>query len=229
MLRVVEKALLGRKVGMTQLFTEDGRAVAVTVISAGPCTVVQRKRADRESVDSLQLAYEELTKGKRLNKPRAGHFRRAGEKAGKEIAPCRHLGEFRFADCDAHELGDRITVEVFEVGERVNVTGTSKGKGFAGVQKRYGTRGGPASHGSMSHRRPASGGATDAARVFKGTKKPGHMGSVRKTVRGLRVQMVDAEKNVLAVEGSVPGASGQLVTVWRPAGRSQDAPAGEGD
>ncbi len=215
---------------MTQLFTEDGRAVGVTVIAAGPCTVVQRKTVEREGFDALQLGYEELTKSGRLNKPRTGHFRRAGEKVEKEIDPCRHLGEFRFADCDAYSVGDQITVEVFKVGERVDVTGTSKGKGFAGVQKRYRTRGGPASHGSMSHRRPASGGATDAARVFKGTKKPGHMGNVRKTVRRVRVHMVDAESNLLAVEGSVPGPNGRLVAVWQPAGSAvYAAPAGEGE
>ncbi len=215
---------------MTQLFTEDGRAVGVTVISVGPCTVVQRKTVEGEGFDALQLGYGELASERRVTKPMAGHFRRAGEKAEKEIAPCRHLGEFRFADCDAYSVGDQITVDVFEVGERVDVTGTSKGKGFAGVQKRYRTRGGPASHGSMSHRRPASGGATDAARVFKGTKKPGHMGNVRKTVRRVRVHMVDAENNLLAVEGSVPGPNGRLVAVWQPAGASvYAAPAGEGE
>lgn len=229
-MKVVQKALLGRKIGMTQLFTEDGRAVAVTVISAGPCTVVQRKTAKRDGVDAVQLGYQEVPKGKRVTKPMAGHFRRAGEKAEKEIAPCRRLGEFRFADCDVYSIGDQITVDIFEVGERVDVTGTSKGKGFAGVQKRYRTRGGPASHGSMSHRRPASGGATDAARVFKGTKKPGHMGSVRKTVKRLRVHLVDAENNLLAVEGSVPGPNGQFLTVWRPAGaETPAAPTGGGE
>jgi large subunit ribosomal protein L3 len=217
-LKLVQKALLGRKLGMTQLFAEDGRAVPVTVIAAGPCIVVQRKTADREGVDALQLGYEELTKGRRLNKPRAGHFRRAGEKADKEIAPCRHLAEFRLADCDAYQVGDSIRVDIFEVGERVDVSGTTKGKGFAGVQKRYGFRGGPASHGSMSHRRPGSGGATDAARVLKGTRKPGHMGDVRKTVKRLRVHSIDAEKNLLVVEGAVPGPTGRLLAVSQPAG-----------
>ncbi len=194
---------------MTQLFTEDGRAVGVTVISVGPCTVVQRKTVEGEGFDALQLGYGELASERRVTKPMAGHFRRAGEKAEKEIAPCRHLGEFRFADCDAYSVGDQITVDVFEVGERVDVTGTSKGKGFAGVQ---------------------TGGATDAARVFKGTKKPGHMGNVRKTVRRVRVHMVDAENNLLAVEGSVPGPNGRLVAVWQPAGASvYAAPAGEGE
>ena len=226
----LQKALLGRKVGMTQLFAKDGRAVAVTVIEAGPCVVVQRKSSEREGVDSLQLGFEELARGKRVTKPLAGHFRHAGEKVKKEIAPCKHLRDFRLADCDAYAPGDRLTVALFTVGERVDVTGTSKGKGFAGAQKRHGFHGGPASHGSMSHRRPGSGGATDAARVFKGVKKPGHMGNVRRTVRRLRVYMVDAERNLLVLEGAVPGPTGRLVTVSQPAGLSTYAgPAGEGE
>jgi large subunit ribosomal protein L3 len=199
---------------MTQLFADDGRAVPVTVIAAGPCVVVQRKSAEREGYDALQLGYEELQKERRLIKPLAGHFAAAAAKSGKEIAPCRHLAEFRFADCDAHEVGDKLSADVFAVGERVDVTGISKGKGFAGAQKRHGFRGGPATHGSKSHRRPGSGGATDAARVFKGTKKPGHMGNVRRTVKRLRVHMVDAENNLVVVEGAVPGPSGRLVAVW---------------
>jgi large subunit ribosomal protein L3 len=138
------------------------------------------------------------------------------------------LSEFRFGNCDDYAVGDQITVEVFQPGERVDVTGVSKGKGFAGAQKRHGFRGGPASHGSMSHRRPGSGGATDAARVFKGTKKPGHMGSVRSTVKRLRIHSVDAEKNLLVIEGAVPGPNGQLVTVWQPAGAEVYAAPGEG-
>lgn len=229
-MKLVQKALLGRKLGMTQLFGEDGRAVPVTVISAGPCVVVQRKQVDREGYDALQLGYEELPNGKSLNRPRAGHFRKAAEKVNAEIPLCRHLAEFRLADCEAYQVGDRIAVDVFESGERVDVTGISKGKGFAGVQKRYGHHGGPASHGSMSHRRPASGGATDAARVFKGTQKPGHMGNVRRTVKRLRVHMVDPENHILVVEGSVPGPSGRLVTVWCPAelgGASARSPEGD--
>jgi large subunit ribosomal protein L3 len=224
----VQKALLGRKIGMTQVFAEDGRAVSVTVIAAGPCTVVQRKTAEREGFDAVQIGFEELSKGKRLNKPRTGHLRQAAEKSGKEIPICRYLGEFQFDDCDAFGVGDTITVSVFSPGERVDVTGTSKGKGFAGGQKRHGFRGGPATHGSMSHRRPASGGATDAARVFKGVKKPGQMGNVRRTVRRLRVHLVDADRNLLVLEGSVPGANGRLLTVWQPGGAaSQAAEAGK--
>lgn len=220
-MKLVQKALVGRKLGMTQLFAEDGRAVPVTVIAAGPCVVVQRRAADKEGYDALQLGYEELPEGKGLNRPELGHFRRTGERAGVEVPPCRHLVEFRFADCDAWKVGDRIGVEVFAPGERVDVTGTSKGKGFAGAQKRHGFHGGPASHGSMSHRRPASGGATDAARVLPGTRKPGHMGNVRATVGGLRVHAVDAERGLLLLEGGVPGPRGRLVLVSAPAGRGR--------
>jgi large subunit ribosomal protein L3 len=215
-LKSVQKALLGRKVGMSQLFAEDGRAVPVTVISAGPCVVVQRKSAGREGYDAIQIGYEEVAKGKRVTKPLAGHYRRAGEKAKVELPACRHLVEVKLADCDAYQVGQRIPVEIFEVDERVDVTGTSKGKGFAGVQKRYGFRGGPASHGSMSHRRPASSGATDAARTFPGVKKPGHMGSERVTVKRLRVHMVNPQDNLLVLEGAVPGPNGGLVLVSRP-------------
>jgi large subunit ribosomal protein L3 len=198
---------------MSQLFAEDGRAVPVTVISAGPCVVVQRKSAAREGYDAIQIGYQEIPKGKRVPKPLAGHFRRAGEEAKAEVPVCRHLVEVKLADCDAYQVGQRIPVEIFEVGERVDVSGTSKGKGFAGVQKRHHFHGGPASHGSMSHRRPASSGATDAARTFPGVKKPGHMGSERVTVKRLRVHMVNTKENLLVLEGAVPGPNGGLVLV----------------
>jgi large subunit ribosomal protein L3 len=198
---------------MTQLFAEDGRAVPVTVIAAGPCFVVQRKAAATEGYDAVQIGYEELANTKRLTKPEVGHFEAAAKRAGKPVPLCRHLVEVKLGDPEVYALGDRIAVDIFAVGEKVNVSGTSKGKGFAGGQKRHGFHGGPASHGSMSHRRPGSGGATDAARVFKGTKKPGHMGSVRRTVQGLRVWLVDAERNLLAVRGAVPGAPGCLLLV----------------
>lgn len=224
-MKVVEQALLGRKLGMTQLFAEDGRMVPVTVISAGPCVVVQRRKAGKDGRESLQLGYGEASKGRWINKPLAGHFRRAGEKAKTEVPPCRHLVEVKLEKPDAYQVGDRIEVDVFEVNQRVDVSGTSKGKGFAGVQKRYGFTGGPASHGSMSHRRPGSGGATAAARVFPGTKKPGHMGSVKVTVKGLRVHHVDAKEKLLVLEGAVPGPNGGLLLVSRP--RRMDKAAGE--
>lgn len=215
-MKSVQKALLGRKVGMTQVFGEGGQAMAVTVILAGPCYVVQRRSTKKEGYDALQLGYEEVP-AKRLNKPRAGHLRRAAQQAQADIPTLRHLAEFRFADCDAYPVGAKLEAGLFAVGETVDVTAISKGKGFAGVQKRHGFSGGPGSHGSMSHRRPASGGATDAARTFPGTRKPGHMGSVRTTVKRLRVQMVDAERGLLAVYGGVPGPSGGLVMVISPA------------
>jgi len=227
-LKSVGKALLGRKLGMTQLFDKDGRMVPVTVIAAGPCVVVQRKTKEKEGHDAVQIGYEEVATSKRVPKPLAGHYRRAGEKAKADIAPCRHLVEVRLADCDSYQVGDRINVEIFEVGQRVDVTGTSKGKGFAGVQKRHGARGGPASHGSMSHRRPASGGATDPARVFKGTKKPGHMGNARVTVKRLHVHMVNSKENLLAVQGAVPGPNGGLVLVSCPHQAAAN-PAREGE
>ncbi len=215
---------MGRKLGMTQLFAEDGRAVPVTVVEVGPCFVVQRKTAEREGYDSVQLGYQEVTNARRVNRPMAGHFKQASEKSGKTIPACRHLTEVKLDDYTGYDVGEQIRAGIFAVGDTVDVIGVSKGKGFAGVQKRYGFRGGPASHGSMSHRRPASGGATDAARVFKGTRKPGHMGAMRSTVQGLRVWMVDAERNVIAVRGAIPGPTGGLVLV---SSRTAPAPAKE--
>ncbi len=217
-MKSVRKALLGRKLGMTQLFAEDGRAVAVTVIAAGPCTIVQRKTTAKEGYDALQLGFEELENAKRLSKPEAGHFEAAAKKSGQPVPAFRHLVEVKLGEPDVYQVGDTIAVDVFAVGDEVNVIGTSKGKGFAGAQKRHGFHGGPATHGSMSHRRPASGGATDAARVFKGVKKPGHMGAVRRTQPGLRVWLVDAERHLLAVKGPVPGPSGGLVLVTQGPG-----------
>jgi large subunit ribosomal protein L3 len=214
---------------MSHLFAEDGRIVPLTVISAGPCVVVQRKSVAKEGYDALQLGYEELAKSKRVTKPVAGHYRRAGEQSKQGISPCRHLVEVRLADCQGFDVGDLIKVDIFEADERVNVTGISKGKGFAGMHKRHGVHGGPASHGSMSHRRPGSGGGTDAARVFKGTKKPGHMGNVRSTVKGLRVHLIDPKQNLLAVEGGIPGPPGGLVLVSRHRNAKDTSGGGESD
>lgn len=225
-MRSVEKALLGRKLGMTQLFAEGGRAVAATVLAVGPCYVVQRRSAQKEGHDALQLGLEEPGV-KRLNQPEAGHLKQAAARAGAEIPLCRHLVEFRFVDCDAYPVGTRLDAGLFAAGDRVDVIGVTKGKGFAGAQKRHGFSGGPASHGSMSHRRPASSGATDAARVFKGTRKPGHMGRVRRTVKGLRVHLVDPARNLLVVLGGVPGPPGGLVMVTRPASSAASAQGGK--
>jgi large subunit ribosomal protein L3 len=214
----LEKAMLGRKLGMTQIFAEDGRALPVTVLQAGPCVIVQRcERANGADVIGVQLGFEEVPENKRkriVRKPMAGHFSKAG------VAPQRHLREFSLSKEKELAVGAQLRADVFTVGERVDIAGTSKGKGFSGAMKRHNMHGGPATHGSMSHRRPASGGGTDAARVFKGVKKPGHMGAVRRTTKGLEVVRVDAEKNLLLVKGAVPGPTGGLVEITQKAARS---------
>jgi large subunit ribosomal protein L3 len=208
----VAKGIIGRKLGMTQMFDEQGRALPVTVIEAGPCIVVQRKRAEREGYDALQVGFGSVRE-RRVNRPALGHFKRAG------VEPRRRLGEFRLTECDCYQVGQELRADLFEVGERVDVTATSKGKGFTGVIKRYGWHGGGASHGSMSHRRPASGGATDPARVFPGTGKPGHMGAAQVTVKGLEVIRADPERNLLILRGAVPGPPGGMVRVTKPVAR----------
>jgi len=204
----VAKGIIGHKLGMTQLFDDQGRAVPVTVIQAGPCVVVQRKTAARDGYDAIQLGFGAV-RDKHVNQPARGHFKRAG------VEPKKTLSEFRLADCDQCQVGQELRADLFKSGERVNVTAISKGKGFAGVMKRYGWHGGPASHGSMSHRRPASSGPTDPARVFPGTRKPGHLGAVRVTVKGLAVVRADAERNLLIVKGAVPGPPGGVVRVTK--------------
>lgn len=205
----IVKGILGRKLGMTQIFLEDGRAMPVTVLEAGPCVVVQKRTRERDGYDAVQLGYQEV-KEHRLNSPAAGHFKRAG------VEPKRTLGELRLLDCESLAVGDVLRADLFQPGDRISVTGVSKGRGFAGGVKRYGFKGGPASHGSMQHRRPASSGATDAARTFKGTRKPGHMGAVRVTVKGLEVLRVEPERNLLLVKGAVPGPPRGLVRITMP-------------
>jgi large subunit ribosomal protein L3 len=200
------KAILGIKRGMTEIFDEVGNITPVTVIESQPSVVVQKKTVESDGYTALQLGFGEV-KERRVTRPLVGHFRKA------RVTPRRYLREVRVDDVDDVNVGDQITVEIFEEGERVAVTGVSKGKGFQGVVKRYHFHGGPASHGSMIHRKPQSSGATDAARVFKGVKKPGHMGHDRVTVKGLRVIRVDAERNLILVRGAVPGPNGNLVMV----------------
>ncbi len=199
------KALLGKKVGMTQLFGEDGTVTSVTVIQAGPCVVTQKKTVANEGYAATQIAYGDV-KPKRLTRPELGHLKKAG------ADPKKHLVEVR-AEHDL-AVGDEITVEAFEAGDEVKVTGVSKGKGFQGVMKRHGFRGGPGGHGSRFHRAPGSIGASaDPARVFPGTKLPGQMGNARVTQSGLTVVDIDRERNLLLVKGSVPGSKGSLVFV----------------
>jgi len=205
----VVKGILGRKLGMTQLFDEQGQAVTVTVLEAGPCVVVQKRTQSKDGYDAVQLGFGEV-KERRLNKPQRGHL-------AAHHAPLRRvLGEFRLQDPEALAEGQEVKADIFTPGEVVAVSGTSKGKGFAGVVKRYHFHGGPATRGSMFHRKPASSGATDAARIFKGVRKPGHMGAVRVTTKGLRVVRVDAERNLILVRGAVPGAPGSLVRITMP-------------
>lgn len=199
-------AILGKKVGMTRIFDDQGRVVPVSVVRAGPCVVVQRKTTETDGYEAIQLGFEEK-KRSRVNEPMLGHF------ASRNIAPQRHLREFRVQADEEYEVGAELTVEQFEPGQMVDVTGTTKGKGFAGVMKRHGFKGGPASHGSSVHRAPQSAGAQQPQRVQKGKRMPGQMGNVRRTVRGLEVAGVDPERNVLLIKGAVPGANGGLLII----------------
>jgi large subunit ribosomal protein L3 len=202
------KAILGRKIGMTQIFNERGEAVPVTVIEAGPCYVAQVKTLKRDGYEAVQLGFDEV-KPQRLSGGEKGHLARTG------VPSVRHLREFRTRGDDEVTEGQEILVDVFEVGNRVDVVGISKGRGFTGVVKRYGFRGGPKTHGQSDRQRaPGSAGATTSpGRVFKGKRMPGRMGGQRVSAQDLRVELVDAERNLLAVRGSVPGATGSLVMV----------------
>ncbi|HKF76211.1 MAG TPA: 50S ribosomal protein L3 [Candidatus Dormibacteraeota bacterium] len=198
------KGLLARKLGMTQVFNPDGTLSAVTVLEAGPCQVLGLRTPERDGYTAVRLAFGDIP-AKRLTKPMAGEFRAAG------IDPARHVAEVR--GWDGVEAGQRVTCDVFGEGELVDVTATSKGKGFQGMVKRHGFGRGPETHGSMNVRKPGSIGATDAARVFKGVRMAGQMGNARRTVQGLRVLRVDAERNLLLVLGGVPGPRGSVVMV----------------
>jgi large subunit ribosomal protein L3 len=203
----MQKAILGRKIGMTQVFDEDGIVLPVTVIAAGPVAVVQKKTVENDGYDAIQVGFEDA-KEKALNKPLKGHFAKTG------VALKRVLREFRMDDCSGYNVGDQITAEVFAAGEKVDVTGTSKGKGFAGAIKRWGSHRGPMTHGSGYHRRPGSLGACSTpSRVMKNKKLPGHMGVERVTVQNLDIVRVDAEKNLILVKGAVPGPKGGLLIV----------------
>lgn len=206
--------ILGRKVGMTHIFDAEGRMVPVSVIEAGPCHVTQIRTPDKEGYSAVQLGFYDMPE-RRTVRPMRGHFQKAG------VKPKRHLREFRVSDSNEFSLGQVITAsEVFSEGDRVRVVGRSKGKGFAGGVKRHHFHGSDEGHGYMTHRRPFSGGATGPARVFKGTKKPGHMGDERVTQFGLKVVSVDKERNLLLVSGAVPGANGGLVVVAREGRRN---------
>ncbi len=201
------KNILGRKVGMTSVFTDDGRNVPVTVIAAGPCTVVERRTKEKHGYDAVALGFEPL-KRSRVTRALGGHFKKQG------VEPLRFVREFR-DDIDGVEAGEAVTVTAFEPGDRVDVVGISKGHGFAGGIKRHNFRGGGASHGSMIHRQPASNGDTNAGRVTKGSRRPGHYGVDRTTLQNLEVVRADGERNLLLLRGAVPGGKNALVMVRR--------------
>ncbi len=199
-------AILGKKVGMTQIFDERGEIVSVTLVEAGPCYITQVKTGENDGYTALQLGFGET---KRLNKPQRGHL--------KELPPLRHLREVRVKDVQGYQVGQKFDASLFSVGDLVDVTGISKGKGFAGVMKRHGFRGGPATHGQSDRARaPGSIGAmTTPGRVFKGMRMAGRMGNERVTVQNLKVVLVDPERNLLGVRGSIPGSRGGLVMVQK--------------
>jgi len=218
------KSIIGRKIGVTNVFTEDGRYVPVTVIAAGPCSVVELRTADKHGYDAAVLGFEDA-KLKHLTKPMRGHFEKL------QTAPKTVVREFR-GDLGDVKAGDTVTVAGFEVGDRVDVIGTSKGKGFTGIMKRWNASGGGSSHGSMIHRQPGSNGDTNAAKTVKGSHRPGHFGVDRVTALNLEVIRADESRNLLLVRGAVPGGTTGVVLVRksvrlrkakqaRPAGKSE--------
>ena len=203
----MKKVIIGKKVGMTQIFDEKGTVIPVTVIEAGPCNVVQIKTTETDGYDAVQLGYGDVKEYK-VNKPERGHFKKA------DVKPQKHLREFRVSDVSSYKVGDIVKVDTFSEGDIVDIQGISKGKGFQGVIKRHGQHRGPMGHGSMYHRRPGSMGATSTpGRVFKGKKLPGRMGSDKITIQNLRVVKVDLDKNVILVKGSVPGNKGSILKI----------------
>lgn len=203
----MKKAILGKKIGMTQIFTEDGNLIPVTVIEAGPCPVVQKKTDEVDGYSAVQVGFADK-KERRANKPEMGHFKKAG------VSAKRYLREFKLENAAEMNVGDVLSVDQFAEGDVLDVTGTSKGHGYAGTIKRWGTHRGPMTHGSHYHRGPGSLGAcSDPSRVFKGKKLPGHYGVETVTIQNLDLVKVDTERNLLLVKGSVPGPKGGLLVV----------------
>ena len=203
----MKKAILTTKVGMTQIFNEDGVLTPVTVLQAGPCVVTQVKTEENDGYSAVQVGFVDK-KEKGINKPQKGHFDKAG------VAPKRFVREFRFENAEEYTVGQEIKADIFAAGDKIDATATSKGKGYAGGIKRHGLKSGPSAHGSKYHRHAGSNGAcSDPSKVFKGKRMPGHMGHVRVTVQNLEVVRVDAENNLLLVKGAVPGPKKSLVTI----------------
>ena len=203
----MKKAIIGKKIGMTQIFDEKGRVIPVTAIEAGPCVIAQIKTVETDGYDAVQLGFGDVKESK-LNKTEKGHFAKAN------VTNKKHLREFRLDSLEGLKVGDELKADVFAAGDSVDIQGTSKGKGFQGVIKRHGQSRGPMGHGSMYHRRPGSMGPTSTpGRVFKGKKLPGHMGRETVTIQNLNVVAVDLDKNLILVKGSVPGAKGAILKI----------------
>ena len=204
----MQKGIVGKKLGMTQLFDANGNVVPVTVIEAGPCAISQKKTAENDGYEAIQVGFGDL-KAHKVNKPMKGHF------AKGDVAPKKVLREFRFDDCSTYNVGDIIKADVFAEGDKVDVRGTSKGKGYAGVIKRWNFARLKETHGTGPvHRHGGSLGVIDPARIFKGKKMAGHLGAERVTVQNLEVVKIDAENNIIAVKGAVPGPKGSIVVVF---------------
>ncbi len=204
------KGIIGRKVGMTQIFDQDGKIIPVTVVEAGPCWVVQVRSKEKDGYEAVQLGFQEVKKEKRMSKPLHGIFKKAG------VPPCKHLKEFKMTGLN---VGDKITVEIFSKGEEVSVTGFSKGKGFQGVMKRHNFSGGPDTHGSMFNRAPGSIGASSfPSRVWKGKRMAGHMGNERVTVKNITVVEIIPEQNLILLKGAVPGGENGIIEIWKVEG-----------
>ena len=203
----MNKGLIGRKIGMTQIFDESGKVIPVTVIEAGPCVVAQVKTVETDGYQAVQLGFGDI-KEKKLTKPAKGHFTKVN------VTPKKHLREFRLNSVEGLTVGQELKADIFTAGDKIDIQGTSKGKGFQGVIKRHGQSRGPMGHGSMYHRRPGSMGPTSTpGRVFKGKKLPGHMGVEKVTVQNLEVVKVDLDKNAILIKGSVPGNKGSILKI----------------
>ena len=203
------EGLIGKKVGMTQIFTDDGIVIPVTIVKAGPCLIVQKKGENEKNLNKVQLGFVEDKKVKNVTKPMMGHFDKA------KVPPTKLLREF-FIDNDEHKVGDSVKVDIFKENEKVNLVGVTKGKGFQGVVRRWNFKGGPKSHGSMHHRRPGSiGMCAFPGEVIKGQKMPGRMGGKNKTVKGLKVVKIDLENDLILIKGAVPGFNGNYVYILK--------------
>lgn len=203
----MKKAILAKKIGMTQIFDEHANLIPVTVLEAGPCVVIQKKTIENDGYEAIQVGFGAV-KAKHVIKPVAGHFAKAG------VEPKKYIREFRLDDISAYEVGTEIKADIFAAGDKIDVVGTSKGKGYQGAVKKYGQSRGPMGHGSKSHRVAGSmGAATSPGRVMKGKGLPSHMGCVQVTVQNLEVTRVDNDKNLILVKGAVPGPKGTLITI----------------